>query len=52
MLTDAHQVTATMGIGPRDLNHALIPLGHSYGLGNLTIPLLAQGVPLVCGCSA
>jgi acyl-coenzyme A synthetase/AMP-(fatty) acid ligase len=52
MLADAHQVTATMGIGPRDLNYALIPLGHSYGMGNLTVPLLAQGVPLVCGTSA
>ena len=49
MLADGRQVTATMGIGPRDLNYALIPLGHSYGLGNLTMPLLAQGVPLVCG---
>ena len=51
MLADVRQVTATMGIGPRDLNYALIPLGHSYGLGNLTGPLLAQGVPLVCGSS-
>lgn len=49
MLADARQVTATMGIGARDLNYALIPLGHSYGLGNLTLPLLAHGVPLVCG---
>ena len=49
MLADGRQVTSTMGIGPRDLNYALIPLGHSYGLGNLTVPLLAQGVPLVCG---
>ena len=49
LLADGRQVTATMGIGPRDLNYALIPLGHSYGLGNLTLPLLAQGVPLVCG---
>lgn len=49
LLADARQVTATMGIRPRDLNYALIPLGHSYGLGNLTLPLLAQGVPLVCG---
>jgi acyl-coenzyme A synthetase/AMP-(fatty) acid ligase len=38
-----------MGIGRTDLNYALIPLGHSYGLGNLTMPLLASGVPLVCG---
>ena len=49
LLADARQVTATMGIGPRDLNYAMIPLGHSYGLGNLTVPLIAQGVPLVCG---
>ena len=52
MLADGRQVTATMGIRPRDLNYGLIPLGHSYGLGNLTIPLLAQGVPLVCGAAA
>lgn len=49
LLADGRQVTSTMGIRPRDLNYALIPLGHSYGLGNLTVPLLAQGVPLVCG---
>lgn len=49
LLADGRQVAATMGIGSRDLNYALIPLGHSYGIGNLTVPLLAQGVPLVCG---
>ncbi len=49
LLADARQVTATMGIGPGDLNYGLIPPGHSYGLGNLVLPLLAQGVPLVCG---
>ena len=52
LLADARQVTATMGIRGRDLNYAMIPLGHSYGLGNLTVPLLAQGVPLVCGSAA
>ncbi len=52
MLADARQVTATMGVRASDLNHALIPLGHSYGLGSLSIPLLAQGVPLVVGTSA
>ncbi len=51
LLADASQVMGTMGIGARDLNYALIPLGHSYGLGNLTIPLIAGGVPLVCGDS-
>ena len=52
MLADGRQVTATMGIRARDLNYALIPFGHSYGLGNLTLPLLAHGVPLVCGSTA
>ncbi len=52
LLADGRQVTATMQIKPGDLNYALIPLGHSYGLGNLVIPLLAQGVPLVCGTAA
>lgn len=49
MLADGRQVAATMGITRRDVNYAIIPLGHSYGLGNLTIPLVAQGVPIVVG---
>ncbi len=48
MLADGRQVCRTMGIGPGDLNLAVIPLGHSYGLGNLVVPLLAQGTPLIC----
>ncbi len=49
LLADGRQVTSTMGISPREVNYALIPFGHSYGLGNLTVPLLALGVPVVCG---
>jgi len=49
LLADARQVMATMGINARDVNYGLIPLGHSYGLGNLAVPLLARGVSLVCG---
>jgi acyl-coenzyme A synthetase/AMP-(fatty) acid ligase len=49
LLADARQVTGTMGIRPADLNYGLVPFGHSYGLGNLALPLLAQGVPVVCG---
>jgi long-chain acyl-CoA synthetase len=48
MLADGRQVATTMGIGPRDVNFALIPFGHSYGLGNLVIPLLAQGTAIAC----
>jgi long-chain acyl-CoA synthetase len=51
MLADGRQVCASMGIGPDDLNLAVIPLGHSYGLGNLVVPLLAQGTPVVCAAS-
>lgn len=47
MLADGRQVATSMGIGPDDLNLAAIPCGHSYGLGNLVVPLLAQGTALV-----
>lgn len=48
MIADGRQVCSAMGIGPGDLNLAVIPLGHSYGLGNLVIPLLIQGTPVLC----
>lgn len=51
MLADGRQICASMGIRPDDLNLAVIPLGHSYGLGNLVVPLLAQGTPLLCSAS-
>lgn len=52
LLADARQVTRSMGITAADLNYAIIPFGHSYGLGNLSIPLVARGVPVVCGSAA
>lgn len=48
MLADGRQVCSSMGIASADLNFAVIPFGHSYGLGNLVLPLLVQGTPLVC----
>ena len=48
MLADGRQIAATMGIGPEDRNLGAIPFGHSYGLGNLVLPLIAQGTALVC----
>lgn len=48
MLADGAQVCASMGILPSDRNLAVIPFGHSYGLGNLVLPLLQQGSPVVC----
>lgn len=52
MLADGRQVCAGMDIRADDVNFALIPLGHSYGLGNLVVPLLAQGTAMICGDSA
>jgi len=51
MLADGRQICATMEIRPDDLNLGLIPFGHSYGLGNLVVPLLAQGTAIVCADS-
>jgi acyl-coenzyme A synthetase/AMP-(fatty) acid ligase len=48
LLADGRNVTKTMGIRPGDLNLAVIPLGHSYGLGNLVLPLIQQGTAIVC----
>jgi acyl-coenzyme A synthetase/AMP-(fatty) acid ligase len=48
LLADGRQVARTMGIRAGDLNLAAIPLGHSYGLGNLVMPLILQGTAMVC----
>jgi acyl-CoA synthetase (AMP-forming)/AMP-acid ligase II len=45
---DGEHIIRTMGIRPADRNLAIIPLGHSYGLGNLVMPLLLQGTAVVC----
>lgn len=47
MLADGRQVCASMGIRPEDLNLGMIPFGHSYGLGNLVLPLLQQGTAIM-----
>ncbi len=52
LLADARQICATMGIRPTDINLGLIPFGHSYGMGNLVLPLLAQGTAIVSGVPA
>jgi len=45
---DGEHIIRTMGIRLADRNLAIIPLGHSYGLGNLVMPLLLQGTTMVC----
>ena len=51
MIADGRQVCASMGISPADLNLGIIPFGHSYGLGNLIVPLLVQGTAVVTAAS-
>ncbi len=51
MLADGRQICASMAIEPRDLNLAIIPLGHSYALGNIVVPLLDQGTACVVAAS-
>jgi acyl-CoA synthetase (AMP-forming)/AMP-acid ligase II len=52
MVADGRQICATMGITAQDANLAVIPLGYSYGLGNLVLPLIALGVRVICLPSA
>ncbi|MCF3651473.1 class I adenylate-forming enzyme family protein [Synoicihabitans lomoniglobus] len=49
ILADGHSVVTAMGITGDDLNLGLIPWGHSYGLGNLIVPLLTQGTAIISG---
>lgn len=47
LVTDCAQICATMGIAPNETNFGVIPLSHSYGFGNLLLPLITRGVSLV-----
>jgi long-chain acyl-CoA synthetase len=47
LVADATHIIAAMGIRPDDTQIAAIPVSHSYGLGNLMLPLLLQGTALV-----
>jgi acyl-CoA synthetase (AMP-forming)/AMP-acid ligase II len=51
LIADGKNLIRTMGLRPNDRNLATIPLGHSYGLGNLVMPLILQGTALVCASS-
>jgi acyl-CoA synthetase (AMP-forming)/AMP-acid ligase II len=48
LLADGRNIVSTMKIRPRDVNLGVIPFGHSYGLGNLVMPLILQGTAVVC----
>ncbi|KAF0095942.1 MAG: putative AMP-dependent synthetase [Puniceicoccaceae bacterium 5H] len=47
MLADYRNVKAGMGLTEADRHYAALPLGHSYALGNLVLPLLVDGTTLV-----
>lgn len=48
LMEDGKNIIATMDIRRTDRNLAIIPLGHSYGFGNLVMPLILQGTAIVC----
>ena len=47
LIADGTHIIAAMGIQPADTQIAAIPVSHSYGLGNLVMPLLLQGTAIV-----
>jgi len=47
LLADYQHIRAGMGLRRRDKNLGLLPLGHSFGLGNLVLPLLVDGIPII-----
>lgn len=44
---DGEQIVEAMGIGADSIQLGAIPISHSYGLGNLVMPLLVHGARLV-----
>jgi long-chain acyl-CoA synthetase len=47
LVADASQIASTMGVEPDDVQLAVIPMSHSYGLNCLLTPLLLQGTAIV-----
>jgi long-chain acyl-CoA synthetase len=47
LLADGERIIAAMGIAAGDTQLAVIPLSHSYGFGNLVMPLLLQGTAMI-----
>ncbi|MCC5838608.1 MAG: AMP-binding protein [Opitutales bacterium] len=49
MIADGEAIVEAMGLRRDDRNLAVIPFGHSYGLGNLVLPLVLRGIGIVIG---
>ena len=47
LAADATNICRTMAITPEDINLGAIPFSHSYGFGNLVLPLVLQGTAVV-----
>jgi long-chain acyl-CoA synthetase len=47
LVCDSRTLMDAMRVAPTDVQIAAIPLSHSYGLGNLVVPMLMLGTPLV-----
>ena len=47
LVADTLAIVEAMDIGPDDRQLAAIPLSHAYGLGNVLVPALIQGTPIV-----
>jgi len=47
LVADGEHIIAAMGIEAADVQIAATPLSHSYGFGNLVMPLLLQGTACV-----
>jgi acyl-CoA synthetase (AMP-forming)/AMP-acid ligase II len=47
LFADGRQILCGMEIGSDDVNLGVIPPAHSYGLGNLVMPLVLQGTRLL-----
>lgn len=51
LINDGRHIIEAMAITADDVNLACIPLSHSYGLGNLVMPLLWQGTAVALRAS-
>ena len=47
LIDEADRLAAAMALTPDSPNLAVVSLAHSYGFGNIVLPLLLHGVPVV-----
>jgi len=47
LISDGEHVIEAMDISAQDVSLAAVPMSHSYGIGNLLLPLLLRGSPIV-----